>query len=551
MSTPMCSANHCSGVSQQVNDTCKANGWPIGHLVLVCDFSTGACCNCTCSCFAWGTKIAIPDDNVKNIQDFIVGDKVLACGPDLKWETSTVEFSHGTGANSRQPLMQHLIYGEDRQELIVTMDHLFLMPEGKLKRADKLIIGQDFLVSPEGLKVAIHSIEVGLYIGGVHHIATSVGKPTSLDGHLLSSQGVVSADYAVQTYYEHGELENETFLVKNHEKLPQAKNQEGAVALKISPLGHSDLLRLKTEIGSRFIPKSALKVTIPDRAKRFFTELQAKELGLNAPLYPIGYAENQQAVLYLEELFGTFYPDIKFLTDFYSEDFNAYSWIEENQMVVVVAGGLTRVQCLDLAGFALIIAHEVGHLLGSDDKQTLACEGKADYYGVADALRKVFFQSLFTQIYMDSLNQIEKAFSYIKKERGKDGSCDNLSLDCRFETYKAAGSLTNIPECAGGPPLLSLEKAENTKDGVLLSFNVSLNAGTAQTIDNYQVRAAKGLSKKLPVQNAIYSNDRPKEVILTVNNLIGKKEYTVLVSDLYSAQGNPLNPKHNKVSFIA
>jgi len=74
MATPMCPAEHCSKTSTAINDTCKANDWPVNHLVLVCNPVTGECCNCTCSCLAYGTPVAIPS-GTKAIQTFALGDQ--------------------------------------------------------------------------------------------------------------------------------------------------------------------------------------------------------------------------------------------------------------------------------------------------------------------------------------------------------------------------------------------------------------------------------------------------------------------------------------------
>lgn len=555
MGTPMCSDSHCGKQAEGINATCKANDWPINHLVLVCDSNTGKCCNCTCSCFAWGTKILIPDDKEKVIQDFKVGDKVMASGPDLKWEAQVVRFSQGTGPVGRQPAMLHVVYGENNQELIVTMDHLFLVPGGKLKRADTLVKNEDFLVSPEGKNIQIHNIEIGLYIGGVHHIATSTGKPTSLDGHLLSSQGVVSADYAVQSTYRHGGLDNEVFLVANHENLPQTKDLVKKSTKRGIGLDNISLANLRGTKETQFIPSSALGVNIPDHAKKFFTEKQAEELGKEAKLYPLGNLTNVRAVDYLNVIFRAFYPQIYFLADYYSDAFNAYSWRigdkENSKMFVVVGGGLMRVISLELEGLALVISHEVGHLLANEDETELACEGEADYYGMANVMRQVFYQSLYTKTFMDALSQVEATFNDIKKNRGKNNSCHDLSLDCRMDTFRAAVELSNLPECAGGPALLALEKAENTTGGLVLTFNQGLNAGSAQTVKNYRIEHNAIDEENPQVTDAIFSQEKPEEVVLTVEGLKEDHTYVVLVSNLYSDRGSDLNPEKSSASFKA
>ncbi len=84
------------------------------------------------SVFAWGTLIAV-EGGYKSIEKFNVGDKVIASGLDLHWETRTVAFSSGTGSGGIQPAMFYILYKiPDRDEpsdIITTADTTFLTPE--------------------------------------------------------------------------------------------------------------------------------------------------------------------------------------------------------------------------------------------------------------------------------------------------------------------------------------------------------------------------------------------------------------------------------------
>ncbi len=42
-----CAEAKCLDLRDKINQICRSNGWPPGHLVLVCD-SSGNCCNCAC-----------------------------------------------------------------------------------------------------------------------------------------------------------------------------------------------------------------------------------------------------------------------------------------------------------------------------------------------------------------------------------------------------------------------------------------------------------------------------------------------------------------------
>lgn len=85
----------------------------------------------------------------------------------------------------------------DRQ-WVASFDHLFLMSNGKLKRADRLVPGRDQLMTAEGTALDINSCQIGIWRGGLHHIATGLHFTGTLDGHLINSAGVVSGDYCLQ-----------------------------------------------------------------------------------------------------------------------------------------------------------------------------------------------------------------------------------------------------------------------------------------------------------------------------------------------------------------
>lgn len=92
----------------------------------------------------------------------------------------------------------YTILSLDPNYLLVTGNQPFLMKDGSLKQAGKLVPGKDVLVRANGNATPIISLDAVMYEKGVHHIATSTEKATSLDEHLLLANGVVMGDYAVQ-----------------------------------------------------------------------------------------------------------------------------------------------------------------------------------------------------------------------------------------------------------------------------------------------------------------------------------------------------------------
>jgi hypothetical protein len=270
-----CASAHCSGADAEINELCKQLGWPVNHPVLTRD-DQGPCL-CTCSCLAFGTLVQVGDGSFRAIEEFVVGDQVLAADTSLNWAPKTVEFSAGTSGASRQKYTVLLTY-QDRA-LAVTSDHLFLMRDWSLKRADRLTPG-DVLVSPAGDPVAISSVHIGDYLAGFHHIATSKEAPgEDLSGHLLNTHGVISADYAVQLFARQDEVKGfsaggaDLPVIGSPEYI--AQYGEACMKAPVLPAGFSGGARVETAqydtrdlAGPVFVPAAATMVTIPDDAAR-------------------------------------------------------------------------------------------------------------------------------------------------------------------------------------------------------------------------------------------------------------------------------------------
>ena len=94
----------------------------------------------------------------------------------------------------------------------------FLLHDGKLKRASKLVPGKDQLVRPDGTAVPITGMEAHVPTRGVHQIAMSTGPATELAGHLVVANGVVCGDYALELADLEGKLPHA--LAPGHAALP-------------------------------------------------------------------------------------------------------------------------------------------------------------------------------------------------------------------------------------------------------------------------------------------------------------------------------------------
>ncbi len=71
---------------------------------------------------------------------------------------------------------------------------------------------------------------------------------------------------------------------------------------------------------------------------------------------------------------------------------NAFPSRFSSVMALTVSGGLARSRGMTQDGFALVVCHELGHLLGGfpQGNPGMANEGQADYFATAKCLRKVF-----------------------------------------------------------------------------------------------------------------------------------------------------------------
>ena len=111
--------------------------------------------------FANSTPIADSETSFKPIEEFLDGDEVMVAdvsGGGITWRQANVRYSAGTGPDGHQPSMVYITYGGDRV-VIVGPDQLFMLPEGRLKRADRLVPVQDDLVDAHGNAVALTDVQ--------------------------------------------------------------------------------------------------------------------------------------------------------------------------------------------------------------------------------------------------------------------------------------------------------------------------------------------------------------------------------------------------------
>jgi hypothetical protein len=455
-----CDAAHCGGADAEINEVCIAEGWAVGHPVITRDSS--GICQCHCSCLALGTPVAASLGINKPIESFRVGDSVVAAGSDLQWNTVPVRFSSGSSTGV-QPGVIFVEYVGG--QLIVTPDHLFLLPGGKLKRAERLS-PTDKLVGANGNPVDIERVSVGTYVGGFHHIATSTEDPQNdLTNHLLITNGIVSADYTLQLFYRDADPhDTSNFLEESNKTAPIVGTEEYYAtapfrAAERSPsLGQSfEALRISsfvdTSAGYRhFVPMEHTKVNIPPNADSFISKEEADRIAARASFRSLVDPDSRSWAEYLTRHHRAFYPDVVYHVNWESNEVNAYAWVDGGVRHVSLEGGLIRNEDLEVEGLALILAHELSHHYGGDPSHDggLSCEGQSDYYGVKNVMRRAWFGEDYFIKATRGTTQMAAFFN--TAEPGSNtggGGCTHPPGACRIFTYNAAINLSPRPSCAG------------------------------------------------------------------------------------------------------
>lgn len=154
--------------------------------------------------FANDTAIGTPGRD-RPIQSIAVGDQVLAgwpadgqALPRLSWKPALVSFSQGVPPGQPNTMI-FLRFASGN--LVCTPDQILMLANGKLKRADQLVPGDDALVGKDGQAITLQAIRLGTFTGGDHALATSDTFDGSIGGHLIQAGGVVVGDFMLQMHF--------------------------------------------------------------------------------------------------------------------------------------------------------------------------------------------------------------------------------------------------------------------------------------------------------------------------------------------------------------
>ena len=155
---------------------------------------------CYCCCGMIGSStVDVGAGEARRLDEIAVGDAVRAAlDPALEhWALVPARFSAGAG--SAGPGLQ-IRFGDphELETVAAEADQLFLVENGRLKRASRLVAGQDRLTRPDGSHADILDLTALAELGPRHRIATSDGPATDCSAHLIVVNGLVCGDYALQ-----------------------------------------------------------------------------------------------------------------------------------------------------------------------------------------------------------------------------------------------------------------------------------------------------------------------------------------------------------------
>lgn len=553
----LCSWDLCKRIQDRLNNYCKATGQ--NPCAPVPQEEYGVECYCCCSCFAYNTPIEAKPGEYMLVQDIVQDvDSILAGSykkNQVQWTERVVDYSAGIGPSAGgEPLefsnmfyvsYQHDEEGSAPQFIVTTVDHLFLMPNGKVKPVQYLKPGDKMVSSHGGLSTVQFAVVAG-YRGGLHHLFFDGFNNKTLDDHLISANGVVCADYSVQLRYSNGSL-NPALIDQ-----PATDQAEARVGTANYHARHPSKQALdfinnpeKWPSGCTPVLSNTL-VNVPATALRFVTDVQAADIQKNLTPLPDDNTVNLGPAQYLFNIYGAFYADLIFMIDWNNPLPNAYAWESSRQKFVLLTGGLLRVPQLVQDGLAFLLAHMVAASNGK------SCVGPADYEGVFLNLRQVWSNNLFFSVNKKGYEQIERLFKAVDpRHSGADPEhiCLQPSLKCRLETFKAAASMFEMPPCADPNTALCLDGVVLGRNcrRLKLDFSRPLNKETAETTDNYTITSAG--DEEVTVDKAVLVGANQCRVRLTVTGVKHGTTYTLVVKNVLSKDDIPINSKCNEAEF--
>lgn len=510
-------------------------------------------CYCCCSCFAYDTKVAVPG-GTEPIQFIPVGAKVLTAtvgagggAPKLAWSPTEVTFSAGV-AGGDNPFMVYIAH--DDSDLICTPDQVFMLADGKLTTAAKLVPG-DQLVDQDGKPVQIHTVSIGDFKGGVHHIGTTGKFSGDINGHLILAGGVVSGDYLLQVSFDGVD---DALKADDHDDRPEigsddyqkANSGVKAATAQVVFSTRSDGAQpnqLQLHSGKfKFYRQGGM--SLGSHLAALLTDDQSTSLLENTQQLPLSNTVPKSEISNIFAIMRGFYPGYVFYLDWYRMEPNVYAVEQYGEKIVVVTGGLARTIGLSYEGLAMAVAHGLARFMGLPPRNPdgFIGAGAADYYAFGIISRSIWFGNNWVKPTMAAFNQLDKVLSLIAAGPAAGDPNDPIehpSIECRLEAMQSGFAAGALPTCCGGPQpaLIGVEQAQAEPDGVALTLSIAPTSDTAVNSANYTFNPAATI-KAVKI-------DPVKDFIIHVAaDLKAGTAYTVTIANLMTLVGDGVDPAH-------
>src|SRR5581483_1246417 len=157
---------------------------------------------------------------------------------------------------------------------------------------------------------------------------------------ILNSNGVLTADFAVQSWFYSGELDQK--LLAKDPETPTPWPGSAAYVAQYHSERLVSFLADDSQWPAAFKPLPPGLINVPVNATKFFTQQQADELFKTIPMVPFGNSYWLAMESWVFRLYRGFYPDVNFIIDWQNESPNAYYFSEFTEQYIVLTGGLAR-----------------------------------------------------------------------------------------------------------------------------------------------------------------------------------------------------------------
>jgi hypothetical protein len=449
-----CNAQYCLKALDGILAFCKNHKWPVARPIIARDDQGPGFI--IAPFISAGTPVRKTAQETTPVEFIDKNSNVLICGSDLQWRP--VPVAHSQASTGTEHMLYAVLIRYNNTALVVAGDHILMLDNGKLITADRLT-KDHALKSFNGPAVQIDSVHVGAYKSRFQHISMSDTSVTPDFRKFIATNGVISGDPTMVFFLYDGSLD--PFLIEDWKNMPLIGSHKyiklyGEECLS-APVGLLEYIRVVDELhgvttsaaGHYFLPAKYSVELIPPDAHSLLPIAEAMEQIENV----VGLLSDRILEHHARDLMDVFkkaYRDITF----------ELHWVEElpdgraakDPKRVQIFGGLARHMDLEIEGFALMIAHEVGHHVGGGHTSPsggLHCEGQSDFNAVG------IMQTVFPLEFPNMIpSAIEQAVNFFDAFHCPDppvgvSNCRHPNGCCRIATLRGALELqVEPPPCA-------------------------------------------------------------------------------------------------------